>query len=369
MPATAQSIVDEVESAIAASSSQEAREAVRRITDVFCSSDHFSEDQIQLFESILDRLIKAIELRALADVSFRIALAEMSAQLAPLPRAPKSIICRLAADEDIAVAGPILSESARLADEELVDLARTTSEGHLLAISSRWWLREVVTNELLARHYPSVSRRLTENPGARISTAGFAIIVAQAVSDPDLAVCTGVRVDLPSHLRDRLLRQATEIVRSRLLSRAPPHLFDEIRRAVLAASTGISREISKVRDFSAVVHAVRLLKTRGELNESALLAFATQRKYEETVVTMAELSGSSIEIIRSLMQSAREEGVLVASKVAGLNWKTTAKVLECRYVTGSMSAQELNRAKEHFFRLDPKEAARLLNLWKVRSTA
>lgn len=369
MPATEQSIANEVESAIAASSSQEACEAVRRITDVFCSSNHSNEDQIQLFESVLDRLIKAIELRALADVSFRIALAEMSAQLAPLPHAPKSIVCRLAANDDIAIAGPILSESARLADEELVDLAKSMGEGHLLAISSRWWLREVVTNELLARHYPSVSRRLIENPGARISTTGFAIVIAQAVTDPELAVSAGIRVDLPSDMRDVLLRQATEIVRSRLLSRAPPHLFDEIRRAVLAASTGISREMSKVRDFSTVVYAVRVLKTKGELNEPTLLGFATERKYEETVVALAELSGSRIEIIRALMQSTREEGVLVAAKVARLSWKTTAKILECRYVTGSMSAEELKTAKEHFFRLNPKEAARLLNLWKVRSTA
>jgi hypothetical protein len=214
-----------------------------------------------------------------------------------------------------------------------------------------------------------VSRRVIENPGARISAAGFAIIVAQAVSDPDLAVETGIRVDLPPHLRDLLLRQATEIVRSRLLSRAPPHLFDEIRRAVMAAATGISRELSKVRDFSAAIEAVGLLKTRGGLNESKVFKLATQRKYEETVVALAELSGSSIEIIRPLVQSAREDGVLVASKVAGLHWETTARILECRYAIGSISAHELGRAKEKFLKLDPKEAARLLNFWKVRSTA
>jgi hypothetical protein len=76
-----------------------------------------------------------------------------------------------------------------------------------------------------------------------------------------------------------------------------------------------------------------------------------------------------VEIIRPLMQSAREDGVLVACKVAALRWETAAKVLECRYVFGSMSPQELARAKQQFLKLNVKEAARLLNLWKLRSGA
>ena len=66
---------------------------------------------------------------------------------------------------------------ARLGDADLVELAQTKSEQHLLAISGRWWLKEVVTDALLARRFPSVSRRIVGNPGARVSPAGFAIIV------------------------------------------------------------------------------------------------------------------------------------------------------------------------------------------------
>ena len=367
MPATATTIADEIETAMSSSSPQRARVTVKRVTDLLVSSANpLKEDQIELFGSVLERLIKTLELRAIADVSFRIALAEMSAQLAPLSVAPKSVVRRLAANDDVAIAGPVLSESPRLADDDLAELARTKSEPHLLAISGRWWLKEVVTDALLARRYPSVSRRLVQNPGARISPIGFATIVSQAASDPELAVETGIRSDLPSELRDRLMHHATEAVRSRLLSRAPPHLFEEIRRAVIAASKGISREMSKARDFEGAISAVNLLKANGKLDEAALLSFATERKYEETVVALAELSGSSVDIVRPLMQSAREDGLLVACKVASLSWETAARVLECRYVIGSMSPTELTTAKQRFARLDPKEAARLLNLWKVR---
>ncbi len=46
------------------------------------SADGYSGEQIELFGDVLERLIRTIELRALADVAARIALAEMSTQLA-----------------------------------------------------------------------------------------------------------------------------------------------------------------------------------------------------------------------------------------------------------------------------------------------
>lgn len=118
MQPTAQSIADETESAISFSSSQKAHETARRATDFFASSASlFKDDQIELFSAVLERLIQALELRALADMGFRIALAEMSTQLAPLSLAPKSVICRLGENNDIATAEAVLGESARLGSD------------------------------------------------------------------------------------------------------------------------------------------------------------------------------------------------------------------------------------------------------------
>jgi uncharacterized protein (DUF2336 family) len=335
------SIVDEVETALSAGSAEKRLEAVKRITDLFLSSaGSYQSEQIELFDNVLERLIKTIEIRAIADVSARIALAELSAQLAPVSQAPPS-----------------------------VQLAKTKSEQHLLAIAGRWWLTEIVTDALLARRYPSVSRRIVNNPGARVSANGFAIVVAQAESDPELAVETGIRVDLPSALRDQLLRNATETVRSRLLSRAPPYLFEEIRNAIAAVAAGVSRDMCKAHDFVAARRIVMSLSDKGELDEAVLLGFAKQRKYEETVVALAELSQSSIEVIRPLMQSLRYDGVLVPCKAAKLSWETVCAVLESRFATGSMSPLELARAQRQFVAMSTENAQRLLRFWQVRTSA
>src|ERR1700694_2703226 len=67
------SIVDEVETAINIGSAEKRLETIKRFTDLFLSSaGNFNSEQIELFDDVLERLVKTIEIRAIADVSARI---------------------------------------------------------------------------------------------------------------------------------------------------------------------------------------------------------------------------------------------------------------------------------------------------------
>jgi uncharacterized protein (DUF2336 family) len=364
------SVADEVEAAITAGSAEKCAETAERVTALFlASAGSYSDEQIELFGNVFERLVNTIELRAIADVSARIALAELSSQLAPVPQAPASIIRHLARHDDISIASPVLTESPRLNNDDLIEIAKAKSEMHLIAIAGRWWLQEVVSDALLARRFPSVSRRLVNNPGARLSAAGFVLILAQAKSDPELAVATGIRADLPATLRAQLLRSATDVVRTRLLSRAPSHLFEEIRAAISATSTGVERELSRVGDFRSARELMSQLKRDGQLNEAALLKLAKRRQYEETVAALAELSRSGVEIVRPLMQSLRSDGILVPCRVAGLGWETVNAVLDCRFSTGVTADDERAKLKQQYAELTAENAHRLLKLWMVRAVS
>src|SRR3979411_2732198 len=107
MPNAQQSIVYEVETAINTGSAENRLETIKRVTDLFLSSaSSFNSEQIELFDNVLERLIKTIEIRAIADVSARIALAEMSAQLAPVSQAPPSVVRRLSHHTQIPLPRP-----------------------------------------------------------------------------------------------------------------------------------------------------------------------------------------------------------------------------------------------------------------------
>jgi hypothetical protein len=176
----------------------------------------------------------------------------------------------------------------------------------------------------------------------------------------------GVRVDLPAELRNQLLRKATDAVRTRLLSRAPPHLFEDIRKAISAASASADREMSAERDFAAASHLVAMLKVEGRLDEEVLCDFARKRRYEETVIALAELSQSSVEVVRPLMQSLQSDSILVPCKVAGLSWKSVMLILDCRFSTGATGPDELARLKGQYAKLTAADARRLLRLWMVK---
>ena len=361
-------IAEEVQAAMATGSAERCSGVAARVTSLFiASASRLDLEQHALFADLFERLVNTIELRALADVSARVALAELSTQLAPVPQAPVDLIRRLAYHDDIAVAAPVLSESPRLSTEDLVEIAKTRGEKHLIAVAGRWWLQEIVTDALLARRYPSVSRQLMKNPGARVSTAGFASIVAQAAGDAELTIAAGIRADLPAALRRTLLQGAAEEVRARLLTSAPPHLYEEIRAAIASAAAGAERDMSRGRDFGGAKLTIAQLKRIGRLNDAVLREYALQRRYAETIVALAELSGSSIELVRSLMQSLRSDGILVPCRAAGLEWATVAAVLDSRYVSGATTSEELVKLKGRYLALETDEVNRLLRLWTVRA--
>jgi uncharacterized protein (DUF2336 family) len=367
MPAADLSIVDEVEEALSKGSDARGLETLERAADLFLSSaGSYAPEQVELFDRVLERLIKTIEIRAVADMSARLALAEFSEQLSRVSQAPPSTVRRLAQNDEISIAGPVLKESPCLTATDLVDLAQRKGEQHLLAISTRWQLKEVITDALLARGYPSVSRKIVNNSGAKISAAGFAIVVAQAESDSELAIETGIRVDLPPKLRDQLLHRATEAVQTQLLSRAPKHLFEEIRRAVEVAAASAGRDMARVYDFGEAKRLVASLDAKGMFNETTLRRFAQQRRYEETIAALARLSKSHIDVVRPLMQSLRDDGVLIPCKAAEIGWDTVEAILQCRFAGGSLSSQELAKTREQFARMKTEEARRLLRLWQVR---
>src|SRR6201992_1334538 len=125
------SIADEVEYAVRTGSPEKCSETIGRVAALFlASAERYNDEQIALFGDVFERLINTIELRALADIGARIALAELSAQLAPLPQAPSSVIGRLARHEEIDIARPVLTEAPKLSNDDWNEIAGARGQKH-----------------------------------------------------------------------------------------------------------------------------------------------------------------------------------------------------------------------------------------------
>ena len=123
-----QSIIAELEDAVRTGSPAERVETLRQVTNLFLHDGaRLNEEQVKVFDDVMCLLIARVESRARADFGKR---------LAPLPFAPPSVIQNLAWDDEIAVAGDVLTQSAGLKTSTLVEIARNKGQDHLLAISA-----------------------------------------------------------------------------------------------------------------------------------------------------------------------------------------------------------------------------------------
>ena len=207
------------------------------------------------------------------------AQAELSKRLAPVDYAPFEVIERLASDDEIEVAGEVLTHSSRLGTDALVKIAQTKGQDHLMAISARADLPEAVTDVIVDRGEGKVIRQLANNASAKFSEAGYSGIVARADGDDGLTEILGLRVDLPVKLLRELLQRAKEAVRTRLLALAPRTIAEEIRRVL----DDVAREdpVPPTRNFSLAEQLVKLLKDLGELDDTAIVKFVGSRKFDE----------------------------------------------------------------------------------------
>ncbi|MEX0842466.1 MAG: DUF2336 domain-containing protein, partial [Xanthobacteraceae bacterium] len=208
------SLIPELEEILQRGSREKRTETLKRITNLFVDgAPTYNEEHVRLFDDVFGLLIAEIEAKARA---------ELSQQLAPVENAPVTVVRKLALDDDIAVAGPVLSHSARLDELALVNIAKSKGQAHLLAISERGEIGEAVTDILVKRGDREVIRTVADNRRARLSETGFSTLVKRAESDGVLAEKVGQRPDIPDHLFRALLMQATDVVQKRLLAKAKP---------------------------------------------------------------------------------------------------------------------------------------------------
>jgi uncharacterized protein (DUF2336 family) len=354
----AASLIPELELVLRRGSPERCAEMLAGITGLFLSgADRYNEQHVELFDAIFVRLIDDIETRARA---------ELSISLAPVANAPHGTVRRLAGDDEIAVAAPMLQQSPCLTNDDLKQIASTKGQGHLLAISGRQQIGEAVTDVLVQRGDSTVVRTVAGNQTARFSDVGFSTLVDRANGDGVLAETVGLREDIPPRLFRTLLVQATAVVQQRLLAKARPETAAEIRRVLARVSKEIGAKAAPLRDYAQARATVAALRQQGKLGEPALVDFAKSGRIEETAVALAVLSGVPAEIVERLLIGDRPDPVLILGKAAGFGWPTVRALIQIRPGGRGTSTQALDAAYANFERLSPATAQSVTRFWQIR---
>jgi uncharacterized protein (DUF2336 family) len=360
MGATPLSLIAELEEVVQNGSRAKRAETLQRITALFLTgASRYNEAHVELFDDVFGLLIEEIEAQARA---------KLSSHLAPISNAPVKVLRKLANDDDIAVAGPVLKLASRLAEADLLDVANTKGQAHLHAISARRGLGEAVTDVLVRRGDRDVARRVADNRGARISESGFHRLIERAEEDGILAEKVGLRPDIPAPMFRELLSKATAVVHRRLIASATP----EVRAAICDVLAKVSKEVGArvgPRDYRAAQRIVLALDRANQLDESALTSFCSEGKYEEAVVALATLAKVPIKIADRLMGGDRPDPVLILCKAAGLGWPAVKALILARPDGAGISTQVFDAAFGNYGRLSASTAQRVARFWQRQDAA
>jgi uncharacterized protein (DUF2336 family) len=356
-----ENLIDQLESVLAGKDVSKRAEILRRVTDLFIhGSGSFSDDQIELFDDVMGVLVGQIELAARAAFGSR---------LAQLSDAPAKVIRRLAFDDAIEVAAPVLQHSTRLDDAALVENARTKSQGHLLAISSRTSLAEAVTDILVDRGNHQVAASTAGNRGAPLSASGLSTLVKRAQDSGDLALSVWSRPDIPRPDLMKLFGQASEIVR-RKLEAADPQRVALIRAAVTDASDQIQATARAVSgEYERALAHVGALHSLGQLDEARLAGFVRDGNFDRTAVALSLLCDLPIGAIERALVRSEPDQLLVLAKAVDLSWETAKAILTLQAGRGGIAKERLDRCFASFLRLQPKTARTALQFYRLREQA
>lgn len=292
------SLAEELEAVVASGSVSRRSDILSRVTDLFIyDAARYSPDQVRMFGDVMVRLARGMGSEARARLAER---------LAPIGSAPVNVVQMLALDDDANVAGPVLVQSERLFERDLLLIAGSKGQNHLLALAHRERLSQRVTDMLIARGDHAVLGILVRNRGARFSAAGW-----------------------------RRLHERTR------------------------TDAAITAELARRSEEAADQHS-------HSGSEAEVYRHARDGKLEETAAALANLSGIPSDAAERALLNQRADVVLVIAKAVGLSSITTEALVRLRAADRGMSAEDVAQALAKFNRVPRDSARRVLNFFRIR---
>jgi uncharacterized protein (DUF2336 family) len=350
------SFLRELDEAVSRGTPESRERALWHTTDLMIAG-RFSDDEIWTFGEVVTRLADEIEVAARAQLSER---------LARFDRAPVNIIHKLAFDDAIEVAGPVLRESRQLETYALVANACTKSQAHMLSISKRERLEERVTDELVKRGDQEVVKSVAGNGGARFSDFGFLHMIKRAEGDSILAEQLGLRQDIPRHVFQQLIAKATSDVKKRL-ERERPDMAPQIQSSLTDLAGELQSKFGPVSRSHFVAKRVVSTQHRlGNLNESSISSYAISHRLEEVTIGLALLCALPGDVIERALHDRNRETLLILCKALEFSWDTTMALLFLGAKDHRMTANELGELESEYGNLNVETSRSVLEFYRSR---
>jgi uncharacterized protein (DUF2336 family) len=318
-----------------------------------------SDRESALISEILCKLIEDVE------TSVRQTLAE---RLADRPDAPRDLVVQLANDE-IAVARPLLVDSPLLNDEDLIEIARHRSREHKLAIALRSGISAPVSDALIAGGDGGVIRTLLENESAAISQLAFEYLVEQARRTDEFHEPLIDHRSLPTELASRVYWWVSADLRDRIAGKfdIDPLALDETLQLAVRDMIAEADELGSGRAGKASELVEHLWRSNA-LDSKLLIQVLREGEIPLFEAMYAKMTDLPIETIQILLYEPGGEQLAVASKAAAISKPDFASIFllsrQGRPGDQTVDPEELSRVLAYYDTLSGDVARNEVRHWR-----
>jgi len=341
-------------------SSERRRALLREVTDLFFDAPpKTGGGEMRQFDAVL---------QALASQTAQDAREELSRRFADAPMAPKGLIMQLARDA-IEVAGPILSKSGVLSEDDLVTIVHERGQEHMRAIASRDQVSERVSHAIVERGDDATVAGLVENPGAKLSRQTFETVTRRAEDSEVLQGPLVDRADTPADLLNDLMMVVETTLREKIMER-----FDRLEPGVLEAALAASHQrlearLAEDRDIAEARKFIQARKVRKELDGALLVRLLREKKKVHFCVGFAELTGVDYNAARRALEHESPDGLALVCKAASIEKALFVTIAVLREGAAGDAFNDAREIGKVYDALSLEDAERALRFWKMRTSA
>ncbi len=339
------------------SGSEQRRKLLSEITDIFLhGTESHSDTENQYFGDIMEKVAYDLEEQVRIDLAQR---------LADEDAAPPDLIRRLAKDE-IDVATPIIENSSILNDEDLVEIAQTKSQDHLMAMTRRNDISETVSDALVSHGSDEVVEGVVRNSGANISQTTMERVVERSYKSERLQAPILERPDLPFEIMQDMFDHVSLELRQKILKQTKEVAPEHLDKMLAEARAKFDRK-GKVRGkiLSKPELYVQNLEDKGELSEGTLITLIRSNKMPEFLVAFSRLTGVDAATANRLTQDISGEGLAIACKATGFDRSVFSSILMALAHGSKRSISDTYKIINLYDRIELDTAHRTMRFWRV----
>jgi uncharacterized protein (DUF2336 family) len=338
-------------------SSEKRRALLRELTEHFFGTPLRTAAEDALYDSLLSDLAAEME---------TVVRAELSARFALSPDAPRGLIRRLANDE-IAVAEPVLRASTVLTDEDLLGVVRAHGQDHLRAVSVRPSVSEAVSDVIVERGDDETLGTLLRNDGARLSRAASETAVERAKANPRLHAAAVERKALPADLLNDMYFVVEARLRHSILEQnalMDPALLES---ALAAGRARIATDDGALpADYNECLAYVDELRAASQLTPTMLARFLRSGSRTSFLIALARLADVDFHTASQIVDRKELDALAVICKAADLD---RALFLTFAVVILNADDNAMGKAQGYarlYADLHRDTALRTLRFWRMR---